>query len=164
MRRTLRICRNAWMRFGNCPDSPSPFLPLFDSVQRCRPAPLFFFRQGRVCRFSGSPRGASPACPCRAGTTAFGSRTRSQSRQRGCSKGLGRCPNKQKLRFPASPGTAVSSICGNKYTACQVAKLSPHNLLQAPFMLDNLSNTANILFIHSGGVLQFCIRDTTTAQ
>ena len=79
---------------------------------------FFLFRQGCVCHFSGSPRGASPVCPCSAGTTAFGNRTCSQPRQRGCSKGLGRCPNKQKQRFPASPGTAVSSLCGNKGTAC----------------------------------------------
>ena len=37
---------------------------------------------------------------------------------RGCSQGLGHGPNKQKLRFPATPGTAVSSLCGNKGTAC----------------------------------------------
>lgn len=79
---------------------------------------FFLFRQGCVCHFSGSLRGASPVCPCSAGTTAFGNRTCSQPRQRGCSKGLGRCPNKQKQRFPASPGTAVSSLCGNKGTAC----------------------------------------------
>lgn len=28
---------------------------------------------------------------------------------------------RQKLRFPATPGTAVSSLCGNKDIACQVA-------------------------------------------
>ena len=81
---------------------------------------FFLFRQGCVCHFSGSLRGASPVCPCSAGTTAFGNRTCSQPRQRGCSKGLGRCPNKQKLRFLAMPETAVSSLCGNKDTACQV--------------------------------------------
>ena len=79
---------------------------------------FFLFRQGCVCHFSGSLRGASPVCPCSAGTTAFGNRTCSQPRQRGCSKGLGRCPNKQKQRFPATPGTAVSSLCGYKDTAC----------------------------------------------
>ena len=31
---------------------------------------------------------------------------------------MGCYPNKQKLRFPATPGTAVSSLCGNKDTAC----------------------------------------------
>ena len=30
---------------------------------------------------------------------------------------------RQKLRFPATPGTAVSSLCGNKDIACQVAQL-----------------------------------------
>ena len=43
---------------------------------------------------------------------------RSQPRSRGCSRGLGYDPNKQKLRFPATPGTAVLSLCGNKDTAC----------------------------------------------
>ena len=43
MRRTLRICRNAWTRFGNCPGSPLPVLPLSDSGQRCRPASFFPF-------------------------------------------------------------------------------------------------------------------------
>lgn len=79
---------------------------------------FFFFRRGRDRRFSGSPKGVGPACPCVAGTTAFGNRTCSQSRQRGCSRGLGRGPNKQKQRFPATPGTAVSSLCGYKDTAC----------------------------------------------
>ena len=55
---------------------------------------------------------------CAAGTTAFVKRTRSQPRLRGCSRGLGCYPNKQKQRFPAAPGTTVSSLCGNKDTAC----------------------------------------------
>lgn len=71
-------------------------------------------------------KGVGPACPCSTGTTAFGNRTRSQPRQRGCSKGLGRCPNKQKLRFPATPGAAVSSLCGYKDTACHFGA-SPGN-------------------------------------
>lgn len=84
--------------------------------------PRFFLFPGNAeAVVSGSTRGASPACPCKAGTTAFGNRTRSQPRQRGCSRGLGCYPNKQKQRFPASPGTAVSSLCGNKDIACQVA-------------------------------------------
>ena len=37
-------------------------------------------------------------------------------------KGFGTLPNKQKQRFPAEPGTAVSSLCGNKDTACGIAK------------------------------------------
>ncbi len=128
MLRTLKIYRTAWTRFGNCPDSRLRALPQSGSGKRYRPAPFFFFQQGRVCRFSGSPRGESPACSCVAGTTAFVKRTRSQPRQRGCSQGLGYGPNKQKLRFPATPGTAVSSLCGNKGTACQVA--NPHQTCQ----------------------------------
>ena len=34
-------------------------------------------------------------------------------------------PNKQKQRFPATPGTAVSSLCGNKDTACKVSEPPP---------------------------------------
>ena len=64
--------------------------------------------------------GAGSVFSCAAGTTAFVKQTRSQPRLRGCSRGLGCCPNKQKQRFPAAPGTAVSSLCGNKGTACKV--------------------------------------------
>ena len=135
MRRTLKIYRTAWTRFGNCPDSCLRALPQSGSGKRYRPAPFFFFQQGRVCRFSGSPRGASPACSCVAGTTAFVKRTRSQPRQRGCSQGLGYGPNKQKLRFPATPGTAVSSLCGNKGTACQVAHTRLYELWTIHFFL-----------------------------
>ncbi len=34
-------------------------------------------------------------------------------------------PNKQKQRFPATPGTAVSRLCGNKDTACKVSEPPP---------------------------------------
>ena len=88
--------------------------------------------------FFGSPKGASPACPCEAGTPAFVKRTRSQPRQRSCSTGLGRCPNKQKLRFPATPGTAVSSLCGNKDTACPVCTEFGTNLVIPSFQVPNL--------------------------
>ena len=40
-------------------------------------------------------------------------------------KGFGTLPNKQKQRFPATPGTAVSSLCGNKDTACKVSEPPP---------------------------------------
>ena len=123
MRRTLKICRSAWTRYGNCPDRPLPVLPQSDSRHECGPAPFFLFPGNTKTVVSGSTRGASPACSYSAGTTAFGNRTRSQPRQRGCSRGLGCYPNKQKLRFPATPGTAVSSLCGNKDTACEVAHL-----------------------------------------
>ncbi len=96
---------------------------------------LFLFPGNTEAVVSGSRRDASPACPCGAGTTAFGNRTHSQPRLRGCSKGLGRCPNKQKLRFPASPGTAVSSLCGNKDTACEVAHNRLYELWTIRFFL-----------------------------
>ena len=79
---------------------------------------FFLFRQGQDCRFFALQRGAGSVFSCAAGTTAFVKRTRSQPRSRGCSRGLGYDPNKQKLRFPAMPETAVSSLCGNKDTAC----------------------------------------------
>ena len=111
--------------------------------------PRFFLFPGNAgTAVSGSIRGASPACPWVAGTTAFGNRTRSQPRQRGCSRGLGCYPNKQKQRFPASPGTAVSSLCGNKDIACQVAH--PHKIpycyIFAPSLVSGgmLSETRNL--------------------
>ena len=107
MRRTLKIYRNAWMRFGNCPDSRLRVLPLSDDGG-----------ENWDCRFSTLQGSAVSVFSCKAGTTAFVKRTRSQPRQRDCSRGLGYGPNKQKLRFPATPGTAVSSLCGNKGTAC----------------------------------------------
>lgn len=110
MRRTLKIYRNAWTRFGNCPDNPLPVLPQSDDGG-----------ENWNCRFSTLQGSAGSVCSCEAGTIAFVKRTRSQSRPRGCSRGLGYDPNKQKLRFPATPGTAVSSLCGNKGTACKVA-------------------------------------------
>ncbi len=111
MRRTLKICRTAWTRFGNCPDSPSPVLPLSDDGG-----------ENWDCRFFTLQGSAVSVFSCGAGTIAFGNRTRSQPRSRGCSRGLGCYPNKQKLRFPALPEIAVSSLCGNKDTACKVAK------------------------------------------
>ena len=110
MRRTLKICRTAWTRFGNCPDSPSPVLPLSDDGG-----------ENWDCRFFTLQGSAVSVFSCGAGTIAFGNRTRSQPRSRGCSRGLGCYPNKQKLRFPALPEIAVSSLCGNKETACKVA-------------------------------------------
>ena len=41
--------------------------------------------------------------------------------RRGLFKGLGMLPNKQNLRFPASPGTVVLSVCIYKRPACPVA-------------------------------------------
>ena len=40
----------------------------------------------------------------------------------GLFKGLGILPNKQNLRFPASPGTVVLSVCIYRRPACPVAK------------------------------------------
>ncbi|NBI59519.1 hypothetical protein D3Z53_15960 [Lachnospiraceae bacterium] len=63
---------------------------------------LFLFPGNTEAVVSVSTRGASPACPWVAGTTAFGNRTRSQPRPRGCSRGLGCYPNKQRNRHPAA--------------------------------------------------------------
>ena len=164
MRRTLKIYRTAWTRFGNCPDSRLRALPQSGSGKRYRPAPFFFFQQGRVCRFSGSPRGESPARSCGSRNNSVRETNAQPAPATGLFTGVGVRPQRAKMDFQRSCWKSILSICGNKCTAREVAKLSPHNLLQAPFMFDNLSNTANILFIHSGGVLQFCIRGTTTAQ
>ena len=107
MRRTLKIYRNAWTRFGNCPGNPLPVLPQSDDGG-----------ENWNCCFSTLQGSAGSVFSCEAGTTAFVKRTRSQPRPWGCSRGLGYDPNKQKQRFPATPGTAVSSLCGNKDTAC----------------------------------------------
>ena len=70
--------------------------------------PRFFLFPGNTeAVVSGSTRGASPACPCGAGTIAFGNRTRSQPRHRGWSRGLGCYPNKQRNRHPA----ATPDVC-----------------------------------------------------
>ena len=96
---------------------------------------LFLFPGNTEAVVSGSTRDESPACSCVAGTTAFVKRTHSQPRQRGCSRGLGCYPNKQKQRFPATPGTAVSSLCGNKDTACEVAHNRLYELWTIRFFL-----------------------------
>ncbi len=86
MRRTLKICRNAWTRFGNYPGSPSPVLPQSDDCG-----------ENWDCRFFTLQGSAVSVCSCEAGRIAFVKRTRSQPRLRGCSRGLGYDPNKQKL-------------------------------------------------------------------
>jgi len=58
---------------------------------------------------------------------------RSQTSGAVCSEGLGRCPNKQKQRFPAAPGIAVSGLCGNKDTACKVANYRQRFILNSDF-------------------------------
>ena len=60
MRRILKICKIAWTRYGNCPDSPLPSLPLFDSCQECRPAPLFLFSGEAGIAVSPPLQGAQP--------------------------------------------------------------------------------------------------------
>ena len=124
MRRTLKIYRNAWTRFGNCPDNPLPVLPQSDDGGK-----------NWNCRFSTLQGRAGSVFSCEAGTIAFVKRTHSQPRLRGCSRGLGYGPNKQKLRFPATPGTAVSSLCGNKGTACEVAHNRLYELWTIRFFL-----------------------------
>ena len=96
MRRTLRICRNAWTRFGNCPDNPLPVLPQSDDGGK-----------NWNCRFSTLQGRAGSVFSCEAGTIAFVKRTRSQPRLRGCSRGLGCYPNKQRNRHPA----ATPDVC-----------------------------------------------------
>ena len=96
MRRTLKIYRNAWTRFGNCPDNPLPVLPQSDDGGK-----------NWNCRFSTLQGRAGSVFSCEAGTIAFVKRTRSQPRLRGCSRGLGCYPNKQRNRHPA----ATPDVC-----------------------------------------------------
>ena len=55
-------------------------------------------------------------------------------------KGFGTLPNKQKQRFPAPPEIAVSSLCGNKDTACQVYTEFGINLASRAFVYTNAQN------------------------
>ena len=96
MRRTLKIYRNAWTRFGNCPDNPLPVLPQSDDGGK-----------NWNCRFSTLQGRAGSVFSCEAGTIAFVKRTHSQPRLRGCSRGLGCYPNKQRNRHPA----ATPDVC-----------------------------------------------------
>lgn len=70
-------------------------------------------------------------------STAGGSQQRQYAAQpdkrSGLFRGFGMPPNKQKQRFPASPGTAVSSLCGNKDTACKVANYRQRFILNSRF-------------------------------
>ena len=69
MRRTLRICRNAWTRFGNYPDRPLPVLPLFDNGGKkhyyyfplCRRAQTPSFPGSQEKQRSWNERAASPS-------------------------------------------------------------------------------------------------------
>lgn len=84
-----------------------------------------FFRQGWDYRFLQFYKGAqAPPDPCGAGTSAFGNRTRSQSRQRGLFKGGGAVPRQAETGFWRSRRKPVSSLCGNKDTVCKVALFS----------------------------------------
>ena len=47
--------------------------------------------------------------------------SQSRSQRETLFKGFGMLPNKQNLRFPASPGTVVLSVCIYKRPACPVA-------------------------------------------
>ena len=83
---------------------------------------LFLFPGNTETVVSGSTRGVSPVCPCGAGTTAFGNRTRSQPRLRGCSRGLGSTPTSKETDIWRQRRMSVSCICIYKCPACQVAQ------------------------------------------
>ena len=59
-----------------------------------------------------------------------------------CSKGLGCYPNKQKLRFPATPGTVVLSVCIYKRPACPVAHCCCFRRLSTKFSPKPLTGTS----------------------
>ena len=119
MRRTLKIYRTAWTRFGNCPDSPLRALPLFDSKQESEAFPSFSFsRKHRGGRF-WLHEGRKSRLFLRSRDNSVRETNAQPAPGNGAVQGgLGCYPNKQKQRFPATPGTAVSSLCGNKDTAC----------------------------------------------
>ena len=99
--------------------------------------PRFFLFPGNTGTVvSGSMRGASPACPWVAGTTAFGNRTRSQPRQRGCSRGLGCYPNKQRNRhLAATPDVCFEHLWEQMHclpsSATALANISSNHLFPA---------------------------------
>ena len=104
---------------------PNPFSQ--NSILRLRTVPALFLPSPAeiFCKRRGWLTSIIAYCPVN-GNGIFSKirqARRAAASVKRCSKGLGCYPNKQKLRFPATPGTAVSSLCGNKDTACQVAKV-----------------------------------------
>ena len=91
---------------------------------------------------------------CEAGAIAFVKPMRGQPRQRGCSREC--CPNKQKPRFPASPGTAAFRLCGNKDTARKVAYPRKIPLAASSFSGRPRYSGKNFASIRTGFIAGIC--------
>lgn len=101
-----------------------------------QPRFFLFSRKRRDCRFPAPSGAPSPACPCGAGTTAFGNRTRSQPRQRGCSRGLGCYPNKQRNRhLAATPDVCFEHLWEQMHCLPSSATADSQALLLIIFLL-----------------------------
>ena len=106
MRRTLRICRNAWTRFGNCPGSPLPVLPLSDSGQRCRPASFFPFPARLRLPFLRLSKGRKPCLSLLRRDNSVREPNVQPAPATGLKKGFGVLPQQAE--------TAVSGNAGNR--------------------------------------------------
>ena len=130
MRRILRICKIAWTRYGNYTDSPSPILPLSDSGQECRPVSVFPFSGKAGTTFFRFSNGRKPRLSLRSRDNSVREPNAQPAPAPGLFNGFGMLSQQAKTGFRRSRRKPVLSICGNKYTACKVAKLLAHNLLQ----------------------------------
>ena len=121
MRRILRICKIAWTKYGNYPDSLLSSLLLFDSGQEYRPAPFFPFPGKVICRFSRFATVRKPRLSLRSRDNSVREPNAQPAPATGLFKGFGTLSQQAKTGFRRSRRKPVLSICGNKYTACQVA-------------------------------------------
>ena len=106
MRRTLRTCRNAWTRYGNCPDRPLPVLPQSDSRQECGPAPLFSFSRKHRGGCFRLHKGRKPCLALRSRDNSVRETNAQPAPVTGLKKGFGVLPQQAE--------TAVSGIAGNR--------------------------------------------------
>lgn len=119
---TLRICRTAWTRYGNCPGSPSPVFPLSDSGQRCRPASFFPFPARLRLPFLRLSKGRKPRLSLLRRDNSVQEPNAQPAPATGLFTGFGVRPQRAKMDFQRERWKSILSICGNKCTARQVAK------------------------------------------
>ncbi len=124
---------------------PNPF----SQIAICGYAPFRRFSSLALARFL--KKGEITDCP-KTQRTPFKNPSGSQSRSQRemLFKKFGMLPNKQNLRFPASPGTVVLRICIYKRPACPVAhgcclhrpstKFSPKALAGTPVCITMIRN------------------------
>ena len=138
MRRILRICRIAWTKYGNYPDSLLPILPLFDSGQECGPAPLFLFSVRPGLPFSRFSKGSRPRLSLRSRDNSVREPNAQPAPATGLFKGFGVLPQQAKTVFRRLRRKPVLSLCGNKDTACPVCTEFGTNLVIPSFQVPNL--------------------------